>query len=49
MNVKDLIKAIDEQFVSFDKAGANTLIIKFSTMKLAEVRGVRDHIMLMGI
>jgi hypothetical protein len=46
-NVKDLIKAIDEQFVSFNKARASTLIIKFSTMKLIEVRGVRDHIMRM--
>jgi len=32
--VKDLIKAIDEQFVTSDKALAITLIIKFSTMKL---------------
>jgi hypothetical protein len=44
-NVKDLIKVIDEQFVSSDKARASTLIIKFSTMKLTEVRGMRDHIM----
>jgi hypothetical protein len=44
-NVKDLIKAIDEQFVSSDKAHASTLIIKFSTMKLIKVRGMRDHIM----
>jgi len=32
--VKDLIKAIDEQFVTSDKALVITLIIKFSTMKL---------------
>ncbi|PNX55051.1 pleiotropic drug resistance protein 1-like [Trifolium pratense] len=44
-NVKDLIKAIDEQFVSSDKARASTLIIKL--MNLTEVRGVRDHIMRM--
>jgi len=43
--VKDLIKAIDEQFATSDQALANTLIIKFSTMKLTRVRGVRDHIM----
>jgi hypothetical protein len=29
-NVKELIKAIDEQFVSSDKAHASTPIIKFS-------------------
>ncbi|XP_045830877.1 uncharacterized protein LOC123922176 [Trifolium pratense] len=46
-NVKNLIAAIDEQFVSSDKARASTLIIKFSNMKLTEVRGVRDHIMRM--
>ena len=45
--VKDLIKAIDEQFATSDKALASTLIIKFSTMKLTGVRGVRDHIMRM--
>ncbi|MCI60495.1 hypothetical protein A2U01_0081751, partial [Trifolium medium] len=33
---RTLLKAIDEQFVSSDKARARTLIIKFSTMKLTE-------------
>jgi len=45
--VKDLIKAIDEQFSTSDKALTSTMIIKFSTMKLTGVRGVCDHIMLM--
>ncbi|KAM7513749.1 hypothetical protein LguiA_003332 [Lonicera macranthoides] len=45
--VKDLMKAIDEQFVTSEKALANTLIMKFSSLRLTSVRGVRDHIMQM--
>ena len=45
--VKPLLKAIDEQFVTSDKALASTLIMKFSTAKLTTVRGVREHIMKM--
>ncbi|XP_020577801.1 uncharacterized protein LOC110022966 [Phalaenopsis equestris] len=43
--VKDLLKAIDEQFATSDKALASTLIMQFSSMKLIRIKGVRDHIM----
>ena len=46
-NVKDLLKAIDEQFESSDKALASTLMTKLSSMKLTGIRGVREHIMQM--
>uniref|UniRef100_A0A803M5E7 Integrase catalytic domain-containing protein n=1 Tax=Chenopodium quinoa TaxID=63459 RepID=A0A803M5E7_CHEQI len=46
-NVKELIKAIDEQFATSDKALASTLIMQFSSMKLTETKGVRDYIMRM--
>ena len=44
-DVRALLKAIDEQFVTSDKALASILIMKFSSMKLMNVRGVREHIM----
>eukprot|EP00261_Vitis_vinifera_P037732 XP_019078975.1 PREDICTED: uncharacterized protein LOC109123503 [Vitis vinifera] len=44
-NVRELLKAIDEQFVTSDKALASTLIMKFTSLKLTGVRGVREHIM----
>ena len=44
-NVQALLKAIDEQFITSDKALANTLIMKFSSLRLTNVKGVRDHIM----
>ena len=37
-NVRQLLKAIDEQFESSDKALASTLITKFTSMKLTSVR-----------
>jgi hypothetical protein len=40
-----LLKAIDEQFVTSDKALASTLIMKFSSLRFTSVRGVREHIM----
>ena len=43
--VKPLLKAIDEKFVTFDKALASTLIMQFSSTKLIGIRGVCDHIM----
>ena len=46
-DVKALLKAIDEQFETSDKALASTLIMKFSYMKITTVRGVREHIMQM--
>ncbi|XP_031260549.1 uncharacterized protein LOC116118714 [Pistacia vera] len=45
--VKDLLKAIDDQFVTSDKALASTLIMKLSSLRLTDVRGVREHIMQM--
>ncbi|XP_041027072.1 uncharacterized protein LOC121267292 [Juglans microcarpa x Juglans regia] len=45
--VRDLLKAIDEQFVTSNKALASTLIMKFSSLRLTGVRGVREHIMQM--
>ncbi|KAK9183503.1 hypothetical protein WN944_026655 [Citrus x changshan-huyou] len=46
-DVRALLKAIDEQFVTSDKTLASTLIMKFSSMKLTSIRGVREHIMQM--
>ncbi|EOY16980.1 Uncharacterized protein TCM_036066 [Theobroma cacao] len=46
-NVKELLKAIDEQFESSDKALASILMTKLSSMKLTNVRGVCEHIMQM--
>ncbi|CAO2827720.1 unnamed protein product [Amaranthus hypochondriacus] len=43
-NVSELLKALDEQFETSDKALASTLIMKFSSARLTSVRGVRDHI-----
>ena len=43
-NVRELLKAIDE-FVTLDKALASTLIMKFTSLKLTAIRGVREHIM----
>ena len=42
--VKPLLKAIDDQFVTSDKAVTSTLIMQFSSTKLTGIRGVRDHI-----
>ena len=44
---RDLIKEIDEQFAKSKKSLTSTLIIQFSTLRLARVRGVCDHIMRM--
>ena len=42
--VRALLKAIDEQFTTSDKALANTLIMKFSSLRLTNVKGVHEHI-----
>ena len=44
---KPLIKAINEQFATSNKALANTLIMQLSSTKLIGKRGVRDHSMRM--
>lgn len=41
------MKAIYEEFESFDKALTNTLIGKFSSMNLTSNKGVRKYIMQM--
>ncbi|KAL5823734.1 hypothetical protein ACOSQ4_021634 [Xanthoceras sorbifolium] len=46
-NVRDLLKGIDEQFVTSEKALASTLIMKLSSQRLTSVKGVREHIMQM--
>ena len=45
--VQALLKAIDDQFVTSDKALASTLIMKFSSLRLTSVKGMREHIMQM--
>ena len=45
--VQELLKAIDEQFITSNKALASTLIMKFSSIRITSVRGVREHIMQM--
>ncbi|XP_016546191.2 uncharacterized protein LOC107846273 [Capsicum annuum] len=47
-NVKDYMKAIDQQFVSSNKALANTLMKKISSMTFDSRSTVREHIMEMG-
>ena len=44
-NVRTLLKAIDEQFATSDKALASTLIMKFSSLRLGNMKGVRENIM----
>lgn len=44
-NVKAYMKAIDDQFVSSDKAVASTLMKRLSNMTHHRSRGVREHIM----
>ena len=45
--VRDLLKAIDDQFITSDKTLASTLIMKFSSLRLTSVKGVREYIMKM--
>eukprot|EP00253_Pinus_taeda_P032487 PITA_32487 len=45
--VRDLLKAIDDQFITSDKALASTLIMEFSSLRLTSVNCVREHIMQM--
>ena len=47
VKVRDLLKAIDEQFAKYDKSLISTLIIQFAFVRLTGIRGVRDHIMRM--
>ena len=45
--IKPLLKAIDKQFATFEKALVSTLIMQFSSTKLIGIRRVSDHIMRM--
>ncbi|KAL5840208.1 hypothetical protein ACOSQ4_012816 [Xanthoceras sorbifolium] len=46
-NVRDLLKGTDEQFVTLEKALVSTIIMKLSSLRLASVKDVYDHIMQM--
>lgn len=43
--VKNFLKAIEEQFATFDKVLANTLMKTLSSMKFDHFKGVCEHIM----
>ena len=45
--IKELLKAIDEQFESSDNALTNTLMTQLPSMRLTRVHGVCEHIMKM--
>ncbi|KAL6348125.1 hypothetical protein AAG906_039280 [Vitis piasezkii] len=45
LNVRKLLKVIDEQFVTSNKALASTLIVKFTSLKLTCIKGICKHIM----
>ena len=45
--VQDLVKVIGEQFVTSEKALALILIMKFSSICITSVKGVREHVMQM--
>ena len=42
-----MLKVIDDQFITSDKTLASTLIMKFSSLRLTSVKGVREYIMKM--
>ena len=43
--VRDLLKAIDDQFITLDNALVSTLIMKFSYLRLTSLKGVYEYIM----
>ncbi|XP_038999464.1 uncharacterized protein LOC120125009 [Hibiscus syriacus] len=43
-NVQELLMAIERQFKTSKKSLASTLIMRFTSMRLTNVKGVRDHI-----
>ena len=45
--VQDLLQAIEKKFFTSDKALASTLIMKFSSICITNVRGMCEHIMQM--
>jgi len=44
---RDLLKVINDQFITLDKSLTSTLIMKFSSLRLTSVKGVREYIMQM--
>ncbi|XP_031250368.1 uncharacterized protein LOC116108249 [Pistacia vera] len=46
-NVKDLMDTIHAQFETSDKASHSTLMIRLTSMKLTDIKGVCEHIMKM--
>lgn len=44
-NFPALLKAIDEQFETLDKALESTQTMNFSSLKLTNVKNIREHIM----
>ncbi|KAL0423426.1 UNVERIFIED_CONTAM: hypothetical protein Sradi_0877400 [Sesamum radiatum] len=46
-NICELLKVIDDQFVSSGKTFASTLIMRFTSKELTCLNGVREHIMQM--
>ena len=47
VNVKDLLKAIDDQFAKSENSLTSTLIIQFLFLRLNGIKGVCDHIIRM--
>ena len=47
VNVRDLLKAIDDQFAKSEESLTSTLIVHFLFLRLTGIRGVRDSIMRM--
>ena len=45
--MKEYLKTIEEQFKTFDKVLASTLITKMCSMKFNDTKKVREHIMQM--
>ena len=44
MKVREVLKVINEQFETSDKALASTLSMKFSSLRLTVIKRVHDHI-----
>ena len=45
--VRDLLKAIDDQFITSDKTLTSTLIMKFSSLRITSVKGVCEYVIKM--
>ena len=45
--VRDLLKAIDDQVITSDKTLTSNLIMKFFSLRLTSLKGVREYMMQM--